>query len=58
MYWRILTLINVLTVAAFAYKTWGQEAAWTALAVLGAILVPLSEIERRLAALLKRGETP
>ncbi len=54
MYWRCLTLVSVLTVASFAYKLWGQDAAWAAVAVLNAIILPLSEIERRLGEIVKR----
>lgn len=56
MYWRILCLLSVLTVASFAYIHFGEDAAWVSVAALNAFLLPLSAIERRLSAILK--ETP
>ncbi len=52
MIWRILALFSVITVFAYADKTYGREAAWAAVGVLNAILLPLSAIERRLGALV------
>lgn len=51
--WRALVLFDVLTVAAYVYRERGETAAWVALAAMAAVLLPLSEIERRLAEILK-----
>jgi len=51
MMWRALVLFNVLSVAAYVYRMWGETAAWASLAVMGALLLPLGAIERRLATI-------
>ncbi len=53
MMWRVLVLFGVLTLASFVYRTWGESAAWATLAVANSLLLPLSEIERRLAEIVK-----
>jgi hypothetical protein len=51
--WRVLVLFDVLTVAAYVYREWGESAAWLSLAVMAAVLLPLGEIERRLGELVE-----
>lgn len=52
--WRALVFFDMLTVAAYVYRERGETAAWVALAAMGAVLLPLAAIERRLADILKR----
>lgn len=53
MIWRVFVLFDALTLAAYAFGNWGDRAAWVTLAGLGALLLPLSSIERRLSDILK-----
>jgi len=53
MMWRALVFFDVLTVAAYVYHMWGETAAWASLAAMGALLLPLGAIERRLAEIVK-----
>jgi len=53
MMWRALVLFDVLSVAAYVYRMWGETAAWASLAAMGALLLPLGAIERRLAEIAK-----
>lgn len=53
MMWRVLVLFNVLTVAAYVCRERGETAAWVAVAVMSAVLLPLGAIERRLAEIVK-----
>lgn len=53
MIWRILAFSSVMTIAATVYKHFGQDATFAALAGCMVILLPLSEIERRLVELIE-----
>lgn len=53
MMWRALVLINVLTVYAYVCRELGETAAWVAVAVMAAVLLPLGAIERRLGEIAK-----
>lgn len=53
MIWRILAFWSVMTIAAFAYKHFGQDAAIAAVSACMVILVPASEIERQIVELIK-----
>lgn len=53
MIWRILAFWSVMTIAAYVYKHFGQDAAIAAVSACMVILMPLSEIERRLVELIK-----
>lgn len=53
MIWRLLVLFDVLTIYAYVCRERGETAAWVAVAVMAAVLLPLGAIERRLAAILK-----
>lgn len=53
MIWRVLVLVDVLTVAAYVYREWGKIAAYAALAAMMALVLPLGAIERRLAEIAK-----
>jgi hypothetical protein len=51
MIWRILVLMSWTYVFAYVDKHYGREAAWCLSSAIMVILLPLSEIERRLATL-------
>ena len=53
MIWRCLSFCSVMTVTAIVYQHFGQDAAFAALSACMVILLPLSEIERRLVELIK-----
>lgn len=53
MIWRTLAFWSAMTIAAYVYKHFGQEAAIAALAACMVVLLPLSEIERRLVEISK-----
>lgn len=52
--WRFLAFLATLIAACCAHQLAGQDAGEAVLAALGALLLALSEIERRLAAILKK----
>lgn len=53
MMWRFQACIATLIAACCAHQLAGRNAGEAVLAALGALLLALSEIERRLAAILK-----
>lgn len=43
MIWRVLVFFDVLTVGRYVYLGHGEAAAWAAMGVLTAVLLPLSK---------------
>jgi len=56
--WRVLVLWSVFAVFCYVDKTYGREVAWAAMDVLAILLLPLSAIERRLAAIAEELRRP
>ncbi len=48
MIWRIPLFISVIYIFAYVDMVYGRGAAWAATSALSVIILPLSEIERRL----------
>ena len=53
MMWRIIVLVSASYVCAFVYREFGSTAASAASSAMAVVVIPLSEIERRLAELIK-----
>lgn len=53
MIWRILALFGALSCGCYVYRTSGENAASAVFSGLSALLLVLSEIERRLSEILK-----
>lgn len=53
MYWRFLALFSALSCGCYVYRLHGETAASAVFSGLSALLLTLSEIERRLGELVE-----
>lgn len=53
MYWRALALLGIVSSALLVGRSYGEDAGKAVYSGLFALALALSEIERRLAAILK-----
>jgi len=53
MIWRAFVFFDVLTVGNYVYRDHGEAAAWAAMGVLLAVLLPLSQVVSYLAKIEK-----